>query len=381
MKSIKVYIILIFFLIALSINTRSQEKQPSEKKDKKEYVSPQIKAPPDYVIQEIIKKKSLKYNRKIIPRHEDNQQNRIPPSNKNTNKSEGNRINPDANRCIDVTFDISQNAINAFVSRVTFPHFTGTFPNTNITYETWISTPYITLHDCELKANFTIYVITFDGIEYHEYVIPVSPDLIIYEQGYSFQEIRAFIVYLPELINGLNIPQIVKDLIIQKYEDLDLPMYPGRLLELANSYVPPYMWLNFYDYFVTWGVLEGKMRLYGAIWVETRARFFHSMWLKRAPWRCSFRFFSNVDTYLKYFKVYNILGEEVDGQTLNMHINKDSWTERIDLAFNYNEQYYYVRAYFSSPYGIYMREWEFGFFAASEDYWKWFGMGYIRGIN
>lgn len=277
-------------------------------------------------------------------------------------------------RTIFTQFDLTEIGINRFIATQSFPPVSGTFPGTNITYTASISRPYVTVRNGSMRANFTIYVSTSEN---NNYVIPVSPYLTIDLSYIYLTDIRAWMINFPTLINGLNIPQMIKDMIIEKYNTMNLVIYPGKILDEANNFVPPYLNIWISDFIIGFQCMDRVMRLNLGVEVNAEPQYFHCQWMKRGVGQLSLRFYGGVKTTLKTFQV--VVGEDHYIYDVNMNIEKGEWTPQIDHTEYACVCNFFIKALFVSPYGEYVRVWLLGFNTAT--YNTWFDTNYRGGLN
>ncbi len=279
-------------------------------------------------------------------------------------------------RLIKTEFELTERAINRFIAGQNFPPISGTFPNTNITYTASISRPFITIRNNTFRAAFTIFVSTSEG---YNYVIPLNPNLIIHTGNYSLTYIRAWLYYFPDLINSLNIPPMIKSMIIDRYNDLNLVLYPSLLLKTANNSIPNHIWLAISDFWFGYTLMDRKLKLTFSIEIESRPPDFEMQWLKRGPYKLSLRFYSSVETNLKYWRLYQVSGSTLNEGHTSILIPKDSYTGQMDVYENTAEKNYFVDAIFSSYFGYYVRQYRFCF--CTTHYNNWFNPTLVNQLN
>ncbi len=277
-------------------------------------------------------------------------------------------------RTINANVDLTEIGINRFIAAQSFPPISGTFPGTNITYTAWITRPYVTLRSNQFRANFTLYVTTSEN---NNYVIPLNPNLRLDPAFITLSDITAFLDNFPALIESLSIPQMVKDMIIDKYNSLNLRIYPNRLLIAANNLVPPGFNIWITNLGAGYEILDRVLRINMSVTVNAEPPYFNCQWLKREPWKLSLRFYAGVQTTLLSFQV--IIGQDHHIYDVNWFINKGEWTGRFDYPEPAYVTTYFIKTRFASPFGEYIRTWSLGFNTAT--YWTWFQANYRGGIN
>lgn len=277
-------------------------------------------------------------------------------------------------RTIYTHLDLTEIGMNRFIATQSFPPVSGTFPGTKITYTASISRPYISVRPNVLRASFTIYVSTSEN---NHYVIPVSPYLT-YDLSYIYlSDIRAWFINFPELINNLNIPEMVKVMIIDQFNMLNLVIYPGKIINEANYLVPPYLNLWISDFIIGSQCMDRVLRLTLGVEVNAEPPYFNCQWLKRGPWMLSLRFYSGVETTLRKLKIWDV--EDGWENDINIFMNKGTWTGQIDYPNPASVTTYFIIGVFSSPFGEYVRKWSLGFNTAT--YMTWFQANYRGGLN
>jgi len=274
-------------------------------------------------------------------------------------------------RTINMSVDIAEIAINRFIATQNFPPVSGTFPNTNITYTAWISRPFVTLRANHFRANFTIYVQTSEPAFY---VIPVNPDLRLDPAFVTLSEVRAWLENFPALINSLNIPQMIKDMIIQQYNNLNVIIYPNRLLDMANNLIPQYLNIWITDMGGGYAISNRALRLNFSITVNAEPPFFAFQSLTVPEGLFQFKGHSNVKTILHEVRLYGLNGKEWQ-HVYDIDIEKDTWSGVVNTGQYLSYSVYFFYAYFRSPYGEYIRKFEF----SNSSQWEY--MGYLGGIN
>lgn len=268
---------------------------------------------------------------------------------------------------------ITELGINRFIATQSFPPLTGTFPGTNITYTVSISRPYVTLRQNSFRANFTIYVTTSEN---NNYVIPVNPNLRLDPQFVTLSEIKAFLENFPALIQALSIPQMIKDMIIERYNSLNLVIYPNKILEAANQLVPSYFNIVITDIGGGYQILDRKLRLNFSVTVNSEPPHFIVQRNTSNDGIVRFRILSNIRT--KLFKVHigdaNGPGEEVEF-TYDEWIDKNIWSREINTGHFIAPGTYYFRIIFKSDFGEYGRQYQL---TRASDWW---GMALTGSLN
>lgn len=139
------------------------------------------------------------------------------------------------------TFEVDESAVNGFVAiQYSSPSFPREFSGTvgGFTYHLYLSQPtvefvpnYMRMH-AHLRAETNIGNFEWD----------ISPSIYI-NYSISLEDVVALIENFPQYVNTYlsDAPQWLRDVIIQHYQNLNLLVYPGKILEFAESYIPDFL--------------------------------------------------------------------------------------------------------------------------------------------
>jgi hypothetical protein len=282
---------------------------------------------------------------------------------------------PGQNRTISLDVDITSTAINRFIAAQTFPTLNGSV--SGYTYSISITKPVVQLNTNSATVQFTINAVTSVG----NFSYNVQPTIIIPTLNVTVSQIIATLEGFDDLINASpDIPAWLKPIIISGYNDLNLVMYPSKLIDYANTAVPDFINLQVIDIGVSFSVLPNLLKFTLSAVVHGEAPVFTCQWLKPGVSQLNVRLGGNVATTIKQMKIWNSLGAEVYNNTnLNLVISKNGFSVSIPCSGYISAAHYYVRVLFHSDYGQYAREYQFTYDTAT--YNVWFNASQINAIN
>lgn len=150
-----------------------------------------------------------------------------------------------------ITFEFNQSeaALNTLFRAHVFPHPIGVYGDND--YNIYLWEPSVNIESNSVIFNFTVFADITIGSETIQYIFPFSLPLEIPTGELSIQGLITQLEGIPDVINALNGPQWVKDIIITEYEDLELLLYPNSLLEAANENIPENWDININDFGIT----------------------------------------------------------------------------------------------------------------------------------
>ncbi len=134
---------------------------------------------------------------------------------------------------IEMSFEISEVAMSTFIQTQVFPQPEGTYGTDS--YKIRISAPRVELHSGSItfKATITGYVTA--GSVTIPYAYTVSNSISIPTIDLSIQGIIGVLQGIPDQINSQSGPQWLKDIIINAYTNLNLTVYPQRILDRLGA--------------------------------------------------------------------------------------------------------------------------------------------------
>jgi hypothetical protein len=137
------------------------------------------------------------------------------------------------------TFEVDESAVNGFIaiqySQPSFPReFSGSIGG--FTYRLLLGQPRVEFVPNFMRMRAHLRAETNIG----NFDWDISPSIYI-NNSISLEDVVALLQDFPQYVNTYlaNAPQWLRDVIIQHYQNLNLIVYPGKILEFAESYVPP----------------------------------------------------------------------------------------------------------------------------------------------
>lgn len=139
------------------------------------------------------------------------------------------------------TFEIDESAVNNVIAiQYLSPSFPREFSGSigGFTYHLFLGQPTV-----EFVPNFMrmhAHLIAQTSIGNFEW--DISPSIYI-NNSISLTDVVALLENFPQYVNThlTNAPQWLRDVIIQHYQDLNLIVYPEKILEFAESFVPDFL--------------------------------------------------------------------------------------------------------------------------------------------
>ncbi|MBI1939225.1 MAG: hypothetical protein HYS25_14040 [Ignavibacteriales bacterium] len=136
-----------------------------------------------------------------------------------------------------VNFELTQTAINRALAQqydqLNFPRVvSGTVPSLGITYTFYLSRPFIDLQSGSFRINMPIRVESnvgnFNGLN-------INPTISISQASISTEQVKAFLLDLPDKVNMLNIPDWLKTALVSTYNSYEPWLYPSKMLNQISS--------------------------------------------------------------------------------------------------------------------------------------------------
>jgi len=162
---------------------------------------------------------------------------------------------------ITCTFEIDESAANAFIgikySSGKIPHdFSGSVGG--YTYHLLLGQPIVEFLPNFMRIRATLDAQTNIGNFHWE----ITPSIYI-NYSASLIDIKAFLENFPAYVNTYlsNAPQWLRDVIIQHYQNLQLTMYPGKVLDYVESYVPEFFAIEVTNISGTTQSLQGTLSI------------------------------------------------------------------------------------------------------------------------
>lgn len=255
---------------------------------------------------------------------------------------------------IEMCFEITEVAMSTFIQTQVFPQPEGTY-GTDF-YKVRISAPRVELHSGSIvfKATITGYVTT--GSMTIPYAFTVNNSINIPSFDLSIQGIIGVLQGIPAQINSQSGPQWLKDIIINAYNNLNLTVYPQRILDKINEPIPDDVDINVNDVTCSFAIEEDVMRVTIGVNVLERAPFYSAQaWVETGSGHIHLRFRSNVNTTILKYDVARYNSTPI-GSSTNTGINMQpgTWSQTINLqdeAPIANSQVYVVKVVFGSEFG------------------------------
>lgn len=159
------------------------------------------------------------------------------------------------------TFEIDESAVNSFIgieySSGRLPYeFSGTVGG--YTYHLILRQPLVEFLPNFMKIRATLDAETNIGNFHWE----ITPSIYI-NYSASLVDIKAFLENFPSYVNTYlnNAPQWLRDIIIQHYQNLHLTIYPGKVLDFVESYVPDFLAIEVTNISGSTQSLQGKLSI------------------------------------------------------------------------------------------------------------------------
>ena len=268
-------------------------------------------------------------------------------------------------RTISASVQVTATAINRFISAQTFPTLNGSA--SGYTYYITITSPVVQLNTNSATVQFTIQANTSAG----NYTFNVQPTITIPNLSVTVSQIIATLQGFGDMIySRTDIPSWLKPVIISGYNNLNLVMYPSKLIDYANSAVPDFINIQVTDIGVSFTVAPGAMTFTLSVVAQGTPPVFTAQWMKRGVGQLSVRFGGNVATMVKQVRIYDVNSTEVyRNDNLNISVPNDGYCVQIDPTSYISVTTYYISVIFHSPYGQYARRYYFSFNTATYNTW------------
>jgi hypothetical protein len=266
---------------------------------------------------------------------------------------------------VSVDLQVDATAINRFIASQTFPTLTGSVSGN--TYSISITTPVVKLSPGSATVQFTILANTSAG----NYSFTVNPTFTIPNLSVSLTQVVAEIQQFDVLINSMtNIPSWLQPIIISGYNNLNLMVYPSKMLDYANSAVPAFMSIQVTNIAISFAVIQGALDFTIAATVLGTPPVFTAQWLTNGNY-INIEFGANIATTATQVVVFNSIGQKIyENTNLNLSIPKGGVSTAFNATMNASTGvYYYIQVLFDSPYGEFARDFEFTFWPTP--IWTW----------
>lgn len=159
------------------------------------------------------------------------------------------------------TFEVDESAVNAFIgieySSGRLPHeFSGSVGG--FTYHLVLGQPLVEFLPNFMRIRATLDAETNIGNFHWE----ITPSIYV-NYSASLTDIKAFLENFPVYVNTYlaNAPQWLRDVIIQHYQDLQLTIYPGKVLDFLESYVPQFLAIEVTNISGSTQSMQGKLSI------------------------------------------------------------------------------------------------------------------------
>jgi len=159
------------------------------------------------------------------------------------------------------TFEVDESAANAFIgieySSGQLPfEFSGTVGG--YTYHLVLRQPLIEFLPNFMRMRAGLDAYTSIGNFHWE----ITPSIYV-NYSASLIDIKAFLENFPTYVNTYlaDAPQWLRDVIILHYQNLQLTMYPGKVLDFVESYVPEFLAIEVTNISGTTQSLQGKLSI------------------------------------------------------------------------------------------------------------------------
>ncbi|NQU68437.1 MAG: hypothetical protein HQ510_10885 [Candidatus Marinimicrobia bacterium] len=261
---------------------------------------------------------------------------------------------------VNMHIDITEEAVNACIETQLFPHPIQASIGDFISGE--INTPHVTFTQGLATATIGVtieyesagQIITFT----YDYTFPISFNTV----DISIQGIIADLENVPNIIqNTENIPQWIKDLLINEFEALDLLAYPNALIDLLNEQLPTYYDIDIQNFGISFfEYLDDKVRINlvfnfeaSVPWVRCKVRKVNSN-------QFQYKFYANAEMTVTRLRSYILLGAEMYENEYDMNIPQSEGTDYIYSAVGNvygpgnisTNNIIYIVAYFENENGL-----------------------------
>lgn len=280
-------------------------------------------------------------------------------------------------RTVSVDLNVTATGINRFLEDQTYPILQGESSEEGYFYIITMTKPVVQLTTNSATVLFTINASTDAGT----YAFNVQPTISIPNLSITATEVIAVLEEFSALINARSdIPSWLKPIIIDGYNNINLVMYPSKLIDYANSAVPDFINVEVTDIGLAFAIVPGALKFTLSVVAVGTPPTFTAQWMKRGVGQLSIRFGSDVHTTVKQVRIYNFNGDELyNNNNENKDLPNDSYCTQIDPSNYFGVTYYSITVLFHSPYGDYVRKYTFKFDTAT--YNTWFTTTYASGIN
>lgn len=157
-------------------------------------------------------------------------------------------------RALPVHYQLTSEAINRYLVSQTYPTLSGSI--SGYTYSISITKPFVQLNPNSATVQFTIQANTSIG----NYIFTVQPTFSIPNLSISLSQITAAIQQFDGIINArTDIPSWLKPIIINGYNNLNLMVYPSKLLDYANAQLPIWADIQVTDISISFAVIQDAL--------------------------------------------------------------------------------------------------------------------------
>lgn len=258
---------------------------------------------------------------------------------------------------IEMSFEISEAAMSTFIQTQVFPQPEGTYGTDY--YKVRITAPRVELHPESIvfKATITGYVTVGSTTIPYDYAIDNS--ITIPTIDLSLQGIIGTLQGIPDQINNQDGPQWLKDIIIAAYNNLNLTVYPQRILDQINQPIPDAIDINVNDITCGFEIVEDAMQISITVKILERAPYNDGRWfINEFEGDIGFQFRSNVRIDILKYAVYSQNRGEVvvDVNNPGITLQPGQWSNTIQVSDGSeidDDDYYIIKVVFGSDFGWY----------------------------
>lgn len=260
---------------------------------------------------------------------------------------------------ISISFEQSESALNALIKTQVFPHPVGIYVdgNNEYSYDIYVWNPAIDIEPGIVTFTCTIYADLWLFDEEFHFQYPLSLSLDFPELDVSITGIITFLEGIPEQIENMNGEEWLKDIIIDKYENLELVAYPNKLLNDVNDSIPFDITFNTAGF--TWTAEDDLLRFSFYVNTTSNPLTIVSQYRKSGSESIAIRLMPNVPLILRGYKICKkISGQNPEWETdLNVALTPNTYSGNlfeVDFGEPIGEANWICNIYLSSDYGLWI---------------------------
>jgi len=277
-------------------------------------------------------------------------------------------------RTITSYFEVEEYAVNRIIAQEYDPgsfEYSGTVGS--YTYHLMMGQPEVNFEQNQMNMQATLTAETNVG----NYSWTISPSIYV-NYSISISQVIALLESFPAYVNTYlaNAPQWLRDVIISHYEDLELTVYPAKVLDYTESMVPDYIAFSVKDVTVSVQSLPEVLQIGLGIVVEGTPASFTVETRNQTKLRIS----SNVETTVKKVQIYATQAGEIWSNSNSVTIPQNgSYTYSFpDLGVANTQGGRTIRIYFENPYNQLVRIYDCYYLWHNNE---WIAHPYLGGIN